>query len=83
LYAQKVLLFAPKTKTPLAIFKAYIHKAFDTVNWNFLLKVMQHLGFTETWLDWISRLVLQGHSQILIKWGAWKENCCREGGLSG
>ena len=47
LYAQQILHLAKENKTPLALFKADIHKAFDTISWNFLTKVMQSLGFPE------------------------------------
>lgn len=65
-YAQEVLHFTKENNIPVAIFKADIHKAFDTISWRFLSKVLLHLGFPEIWISWIMRLVLQGSSQIMI-----------------
>lgn len=66
LYAQEILHLTKENRVPLALFKADIHKAFDTVSWNFLTKVMQSLGFPEKWVAWISNCVLRGSSQIII-----------------
>lgn len=66
IYAREMLQFAKMTKPPLAIFKADIHEAFDTIDWGFLLKIMSALGFPIAWIQWIDRLVLRGKSQVII-----------------
>lgn len=66
LYAQQILHITKEKKIPLALFKADIHKAFDTLSWEFLMKVMQGLSFPEKWLQWISNNVLRGSSQIIL-----------------
>lgn len=35
------------------VVKADIHKAYDSVKWDFLILVMKRLGFSETWIKWI------------------------------
>lgn len=66
IYAREVLQNAKQNNIPLAIFKADIHKAFDTIGWQFLLKVMEKLGFPSQWISWVQNMVLQGSSQIII-----------------
>lgn len=66
IYAQQLLHHARKSKLPLAVFKADIIKAFDTVNWDFLTKTMQSLGFPNTWITWMKNAVLTGSSQVMI-----------------
>lgn len=66
IYAQHILHHTYQQKIPIAIFKADIHKAFDTVSWDYMLKVMKNLNFSQTWITWIKNLVLIGTSQILI-----------------
>lgn len=44
-YTQQVLHHLHKTNTPMAVFKADMNKAFDTIGWQFLLKVMHSMGF--------------------------------------
>lgn len=66
LYAQQVIQHSDQQHIPMAIFKADIHKAFDTVSWEFLIEAMRHLGFPDKWLAWIQQTVLLGSSQIII-----------------
>ncbi|KAG5537109.1 hypothetical protein RHGRI_024523 [Rhododendron griersonianum] len=37
--------------------KLDLNKAYDRVCWDFLLKVLEKLGFEEKWIDWISQCV--------------------------
>ena len=41
--------------------KLDIEKAYDSINWQFLLKVMQKMGFGSKWIGWMWYL----HCQIL------------------
>ncbi|XP_078150204.1 uncharacterized protein LOC144545511 [Carex rostrata] len=66
LYVQHLLHHAKATALPLALFKADIKKAFNTVSWEFIIAVLKNLGFPDTWLGWIHRAILRGTSQILI-----------------
>jgi hypothetical protein len=38
------------------IIKLDISKVFDTVNWSYMLSILQHLGFGQMWRNWISLL---------------------------
>ena len=40
------------------ICKLDIEKAYDNINWQFLMKVMQHMGFGPKWIRWIWWCVL-------------------------
>lgn len=66
LYAQHILHISHQQNIPLAIFKADIQKAFDTLIWEFLLKVMTNIGFPSQWTNWIENAVLKGTSQTII-----------------
>ena len=35
------------------ICKLDIEKAYDSINWNFLMKVLVKMGFGSRWLEWI------------------------------
>lgn len=65
-YAQELIRAATRQKTQIAILKADIHKAFDSIDQSFLLKCLQASGFTQTWLDWIYNLILQGSSKVVL-----------------
>jgi retron-type reverse transcriptase len=45
MYVQKVIKDLNKRKIPALFIKFDISKAFDTVNWHYLLSIMEHLGF--------------------------------------
>jgi hypothetical protein len=69
LYVQGAVRKMHKFKMPSLFMKLDIHKAFDTVNWSYLLEVLQALGFGPRWREWVSTLfrtttscaILNGH----------------------
>jgi hypothetical protein len=65
IYAQQLLKHVTVHKIPLAIFKADIHKAFDTLGWDFLLTVLKELGFPINFVKWVQISVLNGSSQAV------------------
>lgn len=42
-----------KRKIPSIVIKPDLAKAFDTINWNGLIRTLQARGFNNTWCDWI------------------------------
>lgn len=46
-YAKQVLHCTHTKKLPLGIFKADIKKAYDTISWSFLLKILKRVGFED------------------------------------
>ena len=46
--------------------KLDILKAFDSIGWSFLLEVVQALGFSTKWRDWIAALLGTATSKVLI-----------------
>lgn len=42
---------------PRCALKLDIHKAFDTMNWNFLFLAMERMGFPERFLNWVQTCV--------------------------
>lgn len=53
-------------KRPSVLLKLDISKAFDTVEWPFLLQVLQAMGFGQRWRDWISALISTASTSILL-----------------
>jgi len=46
--------------------KLDIQKAFDTINWSYLLEVLRALGFGERWRQWMSMLFGTASSRAMI-----------------
>lgn len=65
-YAQQVLHHSRKAKIPISIFKVDIKKAFDTLCWDFLLRILSKLGCPMEFVKTVQKGILQGSSQILI-----------------
>jgi hypothetical protein len=65
-YVQEVIKDLHKRKIPALFLKPDISKAFDTVNWPYLLEIMKHLGFGQGWRNWISSLWNTASSTFLL-----------------
>jgi hypothetical protein len=46
-----------------------ISKAFDSVSWKFLLGVLNHLGFRNTWCNLVSNLLTTSTTRVLLNGG--------------
>lgn len=55
-----------RNKILSALLKVDIAKAFDTVNWRFLLTLLGHLGFSRRWLDWISLILSSASTEVIL-----------------
>ena len=54
-----------KSKNGLLI-KLDFEKAYDSINWKFLLKMMKFLGFGNKWIRWMEECITTTKSSILI-----------------
>jgi hypothetical protein len=66
LYVQNIVRQFQKTKTPTLFLKLDIQKAFDTINWSYLLEYLQARGFGHRWREWITILFSTASSRALI-----------------
>lgn len=61
-----VTAFASETDTPLAILSLDQEKAFDRVDWAFLLAVLRRMGFGPSFISWVKLLYTDIRSAILV-----------------
>ena len=64
--ANEVVWWLKKKKTKSVLLKLDFHKAYDTVRWDFLDKVLEMMGFGEKWRRWIGVCVSTASMSILI-----------------
>lgn len=55
------------------VFKIDFEKAFDSISWAFLLRVMHFMGFSDTWINWISGCLHSATSSVLINGSPTRE----------
>jgi hypothetical protein len=68
-----------RSKTPSALIKVDIAKAFDTVDWTFLLAILKHMGFSRRWLDWISLMLSTASTKVVVNGSPGRRICHARG----
>jgi hypothetical protein len=63
--------------------KIDIKKAFDSIDWNFLLSVMHQFGFSHVFCEWIRDILHSAHLSILINGKTVGYFQCTRGGRQG
>ena len=66
LYVQNLACRFHRNKTSALLFKLDILKDFDSVRWDYLLRLMQGWGFPQRWRNWIATLLASSTSLILL-----------------
>ena len=66
LYVRNLARKLHKTRTPTLLFKLDIKKAFDSVRWDYLMDLLQHLGFPSAFRNWVLALLSTSTSRVLI-----------------
>ena len=66
LIANEVIDFWNKHKEKGLICKLDIEKAYDSINWNFLMKVLHKMGFGSRWMKWIWWCISTAKFSILV-----------------
>jgi hypothetical protein len=73
IYAQRVIQMLHRKGKPALFIKLDISKAFDSIGWSFLIEVMQTLGFSAKWRDWIAALLGTTSSKVIVNGKPTKE----------
>jgi hypothetical protein len=62
----EVVDLAKRSKASRMIFKVDFEKAYDSVNWKFLVYMLRRFGFAERWIGWIKACVCAGNLSVLV-----------------
>ncbi|KAL4561029.1 hypothetical protein LXL04_033189 [Taraxacum kok-saghyz] len=73
LMVNEVVSWVKKNKRKLMIFKVNFEKAYDSVSWSYLEKMMQYMGFSDKWRFWIRACLLSSRSSVLVNGNATTE----------
>ncbi|KAK1570145.1 hypothetical protein QYE76_027234 [Lolium multiflorum] len=63
---QEVLRESKFRKQQGVVLKIDFEKAYDKVNWSFLFDCCQQKGFSNSWLDWIKKVVTNGTLSVKV-----------------
>ncbi|GJY05409.1 RNA-directed DNA polymerase, eukaryota [Tanacetum coccineum] len=66
LMVDEIISWAKRKKKKLMFLKVDFEKAFDTLNWSFLMSVMEQMGFTSKWRNWIFSCLDSAYASILV-----------------
>ncbi|XP_027343074.1 uncharacterized protein LOC113855643 [Abrus precatorius] len=69
----EVIDWVKKKRKPCFILKVDYEKAYDSIEWSFLIYMLRKLGFNEEWIRWIEACVCGGHLSILVNGSETKE----------
>ncbi|XP_058728727.1 uncharacterized protein LOC131600410 [Vicia villosa] len=59
--------------------KVDVIKAFDTINWKFLLQVLSSFGFSKTFVDWIEAILSSAHITVSVNGNMFGYFSCARG----
>jgi len=79
IYALELVQHCHKQRLPTLVLKLDFAKAFDSVNWDSLLYILQCRGFPPTWCSWIQHILTTSKSAILLNGCPCKWFTCKKG----
>lgn len=76
--AQEVIAEVLQDKEGILL-KLYFEKAYDKVNWSFLLDLLKARGFSDRWIGWIKTGLMSGKSSMLVNGVEGRKFHCKRG----
>jgi hypothetical protein len=62
----EIIDLSKRRKDECLLFKVDFERAYDTVNWCFLERMMIKMGFSEGWLKWIRSCIFESTMSVLV-----------------
>jgi hypothetical protein len=79
LVLNEVVDFAKKTGKDCLLLKVDFQKAYDSVDWGFLMYMLHRFGFNDKWIRWIKFCVCSGKMSVLVNGSPTEEINIRRG----
>ncbi|XP_021971349.1 uncharacterized protein LOC110866508 [Helianthus annuus] len=84
LVVNEIITWCKKINKQVYILKIDFEKAYDNVNWNFVIDTMRQMEFPGIWCDWIHGVLESARSAVLVNGAPTFEFQCgkaRDGGV--
>jgi hypothetical protein len=62
----EILDLAKRRRDECLLFKVDFERAYDTVSWHFLERMMLKMGFAEVWVKWIRACIFESSMSVLV-----------------
>ena len=66
LIANETMSYLKRTKEKCLIFKVDFEKAYDSINWKFLMSIMKKMGFGDKWCKWVETCLKSSSTSVLV-----------------
>ncbi|KAM0061513.1 putative RNA-directed DNA polymerase [Helianthus debilis subsp. tardiflorus] len=66
LVVNEIYSWLKKEKKPAFVLKIDFEKAYDNVNWNFVVGVLEQLGFPPRWCSWVNGVLSSARASVLV-----------------
>ncbi|GJX86493.1 retrovirus-related pol polyprotein from transposon TNT 1-94 [Tanacetum coccineum] len=68
-----IISWAKKNKKRIMFFKVDFEKAFDSLSWSFLFSILEQIGFSLKWINWIHACLKSAFASVLVNGSSTKE----------
>ncbi|XP_021995690.1 uncharacterized protein LOC110892858 [Helianthus annuus] len=79
LIVNELITWCKKRKRQAFLLKIDFEKAYDNVNWSFVVDIMKQMGFPELWCRWIWGILKSARSSVLVNGSPTFEFKCEKG----
>ncbi|KAJ0780408.1 putative RNA-directed DNA polymerase [Helianthus annuus] len=79
LIVNEILNWSRKGKKKVFFLKVDFEKAYDNINWNFVLDILEQMGFSRRWCSWIKGVLLSARASVLVNGSPTFEFGCHKG----
>ncbi|XP_035831953.1 uncharacterized protein LOC118480996 [Helianthus annuus] len=71
--------WAKKVKKKVFFLKIDFEKAYDNVNWNFVVDILSQMGFPSRWCAWVRGIISSARASVLVNGAPTFEFKCNKG----
>ncbi|XP_022020173.1 uncharacterized protein LOC110920261 [Helianthus annuus] len=79
LVLNEIIGWVKKNRKQVFLLKIDFEKAYDNVNWEFLLSIMSQMGFPSRWCMWVRGILQSARSAVLVNGSPTFEFQCHKG----